>query len=411
MGSKSERWGSPAFVVLCTLCILFRAAVGSSTTSPSWTSVSDPRVWQEPDGFQAWLQYVHRTSDLASDWATHSKLDTTDVTPLGGPNDDEQTNSTEHNLLQVKRKIVVDQSGKGDCRTIKEAIDLVPPQNRERIVIHIRPGVYREKVKIPKTKPYITFEGYSNNQTIITYNSTASDPKSKKHHTYLRTYNSATVAVNSKYFVAVNIVFQNSAPAPPPGSIGKQAVAFRISADMAAFYNCQFLGFQDTLYDHHGRHYFKNCYIEGAVDFIFGNGRSLYKNCVLNALNNSGIPGSLTAQKRNDTTLDTGFSFVDSYISGSGQVYLGRAWGNDSRVVFARSYMDDVVLPVGWNDWGSEGRERTSYYAEYNCSGPGAVTSGRAPWARVLTEDEAKPFLSMDFINGKRWLPKAEITQ
>lgn len=70
---------------------------------------------------------------------------------------------------------------------------------------------------------------------------------------------------------------QNTTPVPAPGAIGKQAVAFRISADTAAFFGCRFLGAQDTLYDHLGRHYYKDCYIEGSVDFIFGNGLSLFE--------------------------------------------------------------------------------------------------------------------------------------
>lgn len=73
------------------------------------------------------------------------------------------------------------------------------------------------------------------------------------------------------------MVEQNTTPVPPPGAVGKQAVAFRISADTAAFFGCRFLGAQDTLYDHLGRHYYKDCYIEGSVDFIFGNALSLFE--------------------------------------------------------------------------------------------------------------------------------------
>jgi len=70
---------------------------------------------------------------------------------------------------------------------------------------------------------------------------------------------------------------QNTAPVPRPGALGKQGVALRISADNAAFVGCNFLGAQDTLYDHLGRHYYRDCYIEGSVDFIFGNALSLYE--------------------------------------------------------------------------------------------------------------------------------------
>jgi pectin methylesterase-like acyl-CoA thioesterase len=70
---------------------------------------------------------------------------------------------------------------------------------------------------------------------------------------------------------------QNTAPVPKPGALGKQGVALRISADNAAFVGCNFLGAQDTLYDHLGRHYYRDCYIEGSVDFIFGNALSFYE--------------------------------------------------------------------------------------------------------------------------------------
>jgi pectin methylesterase-like acyl-CoA thioesterase len=70
---------------------------------------------------------------------------------------------------------------------------------------------------------------------------------------------------------------QNTAPVPRPGALGKQGVALRISADNAAFVGCNFVGGQDTLYDHLGRHYYRDCCIEGSVDFIFGNALSLYE--------------------------------------------------------------------------------------------------------------------------------------
>jgi len=70
--------------------------------------------------------------------------------------------------------------------------------------------------------------------------------------------------------------WQNTAEVPPPGAVGRQGAAFRISGDKAAFYNCAFYGGQDTLCDDAGRHYFKNCFIQGSIDFVFGNGQSMY---------------------------------------------------------------------------------------------------------------------------------------
>jgi hypothetical protein len=132
-------------------------------------------------------------------------------------------------------------------------------------------------------------------------------------------------------------------------------VALRVSADTAAFFSCKFVGAQDTLYDHIGRHYFKDCVIEGSVDFVFGNGLSLYENCHLHAITNS--YGALTAQKRESLLEETGFSFVNCKVTGSGALYLGRAWGTFSRVVFASTYMDKIITPPGWYDWGDKNRE------------------------------------------------------
>ncbi|KAH7428013.1 hypothetical protein KP509_10G071400 [Ceratopteris richardii] len=221
----------------------------------------------------------------------------------------------------------------------------------------------------------------------------------------LGTFNSASVAINGDHFTARDITFRNTAPPPPGGAVGRQAVALRISGDMAAFFNVNFYGAQDTLYDHKGRHYFYKCYIEGSIDFIFGNGRSFYLECRLHSIANPS--GSLTAQKRESTSEDTGFSFLRCVVTGSGSIYLGRAWGPASRVVYSFTYFDDIIRPEGWFDWGDKARQKTVFYAEYKCFGPGANRDGRVSWSRVLTDKQATPFLHTGFINGEQWLNSA----
>lgn len=83
--------------------------------------------------------------------------------------------------------------------------------------------------------------------------------------------------VNNKFVNCYALEKQNLAPIPTPGAEGAQAVAMRISGDQAEFWGCGFFGAQDTLHDDKGRHYFKDCYIQGSIDFIFGNARSLYE--------------------------------------------------------------------------------------------------------------------------------------
>ncbi|VFQ68088.1 unnamed protein product [Cuscuta campestris] len=290
--------------------------------------------------------------------------------------------------------------GGGDFASIQEAVDSLPFINFLRVVINVHAGVYTEKVTIPPTKSFITIQGAGAECTVVQWGDTAQTigPNGRP----LGTYGSATFAVNSPFFIAKNITFKNTTPVPPPGAIGKQAVAFRISADTAAFVGCRFLGAQDTLYDHIGRHYYKDCYIEGSVDFIFGNGLSLFESSHVHAI--ARVTGALTAQGRASLLEDTGFSFVNCKVTGSGALYLGRAWGPFSRVVFAYTYMDNIIIPKGWHNWGDPNREMTVFYGQYKCSGPGSNYAGRVSWCRELTDEEAKPFISLSFIDGSEWL-------
>ncbi|KAK7358397.1 hypothetical protein VNO77_00324 [Canavalia gladiata] len=290
--------------------------------------------------------------------------------------------------------------GKGGFSSIQAAIDSLPFINLVRVVIKVHAGVYTEKVNIPPLKSFITIQGAGADKTIVQWGDTAqtAGPRGQP----LGTYGSATFAVNSPYFIAKNITFKNTAPVPAPGAVGKQAVALRISADTAVFLGCKFLGAQDTLYDHVGRHYYKDCYIEGSVDFIFGNALSLFEGCHVHAI--AQLTGALTAQGRSSLLEDTGFSFVHCKVTGSGALYLGRAWGPFSRVVFAYTYMDNIIIPKGWYNWGDPNREMTVFYGQYKCTGPGAKYAGRVSWSRELTDEEAKPFISLSYIDGSEWI-------
>ncbi|KAJ0041178.1 hypothetical protein Pint_28409 [Pistacia integerrima] len=302
--------------------------------------------------------------------------------------------------LKPCRIIKVNKNPKfGEFATVQKAINSLPVVNLCRVVIYISPGTL-QKIEIPATMAYITLVGGGAERTVIEWNDTAD--RMGRSGLPLGTFASATFGVNSPHFIAKNITFKNKAPSPPSGALGKQAVAFRISADRAAFIGCNFIGAQDTLYDHLGRHYFKNCYIEGSVDFVFGNGLSYYEDCHLHAITNS--YGALTAQKRDSLLQETGFSFVNCKVTGSGALYLGRAWGTFSRVVFAYTYMDKIITPRGWYNWGDKNREMTVFFGQYKCSGPGADYGGRVPWSRELTQQQAQPFISIDFIDGHEWI-------
>ncbi|XP_052182406.1 probable pectinesterase 53 isoform X2 [Diospyros lotus] len=308
---------------------------------------------------------------------------------------------TAKNKLSPSYTLTVDKNpAAGDFTTIQAAIDSLPFVNLFRVVIKVHAGVYSEKVSIPPLKSFVTVQGAGAEKTIVQWGDTAMTrgPNGKP----LGTFASATFAVNAPYFIAKNITFKNTTPLPAPGAMGAQAVAFRISADTAAFVGCRFLGAQDTLYDHVGRHYYKDCYIEGSVDFIFGNALSLFEGCQVHAI--ARVTGAVTAQGRKSLLEESGFSFVRCKVTGSGALYLGRAWGPFSRVVFAYTYMDNIIIPQGWHNWGDPNRELTVFYGQYKCTGPGARFAGRVSWSRELTDEEAKPFISLSFVDGAEWI-------
>ncbi|XP_047337244.1 pectinesterase QRT1-like [Impatiens glandulifera] len=301
----------------------------------------------------------------------------------------------------ISRVIVVDKTGRGDSLTVQGAIDMVPHNNSQRIKIHILPGIYREKVYIPASKPLISLIGYENrsSETIITWNNKASDKD--MNGVVLGTYKSATVTIESDYFCATAITFENSVVAIPGGD-GMQAVALRIDGNMAMFYRVRVLGTQDTLLDYTGSHYFYQSYIQGAVDFIFGRARSLYQDCILRST--AKRFGAIAAHHRDSPAEDTGFSFVNCKIYGTGTILLGRAWGNYSRTIFSYCEIDNNISPSGWSDWNDPSRQKTVVFGEYKCKGKGADRKKRVSWSRSFSDKEATPFLDTKFIGGDKWL-------
>ncbi|XP_057462380.1 probable pectinesterase 68 [Actinidia eriantha] len=320
-------------------------------------------------------------------------------------NDSATYNSTKHRHRWVGptgyRLITVDVNGSGDYSSVQAAVDSVPPNNRMSITILINPGYYIEKVVVPASKPYITFQGAGREVTVIEWHDRAGDrgPDGQQ----LRTYHTASVTVYASYFSARNISFTNTAPAPMPGMQGWQAAAFRISGDKAYFSGCGFYGAQDTLCDDAGRHYFKECYIEGSIDFIFGNGRSMYKDCELHSI--ATRFGSIAAQDRNTADEKTGFAFVRCRVTGTGPLYVGRAMGQYSRIVFSYTYFDDVVAHGGWDDWDhASNKNKTVFFGVYKCWGPGSTAVKGVSWARELDYESAHPFLAKSFVNGRHWI-------
>ncbi|XP_062074741.1 probable pectinesterase 68 [Humulus lupulus] len=306
------------------------------------------------------------------------------------------------------RVITVDVKGSAQFKSVQAAVDSVAENNTVSITILIRPGYYIEKVVVPVTKPYITFQGAGKEVTIIEWHDRASDPGPNGQQ--LRTYRTASVTVLANYFSARNISFKNTAPAPLPGMQGWQAAAFRISGDKAYFSGCGFYGAQDTLLDDAGRHYFKQCYIEGSIDFIFGNARSMYKDCELHSI--ATRFGSIAAQYRNSPYENTGFAFVNCRVTGTGPLYVGRAMGKYARIVYSFTHFDDVVAHGGWDDWDNINRDNNNsknvLLGVYKCSGPGVTALHGTSWARELDFDTAHRFLVKSFVNGRHWIAPSD---
>ncbi|KAD5318003.1 hypothetical protein E3N88_17949 [Mikania micrantha] len=310
--------------------------------------------------------------------------------------------SFQNHGINQSRVIVVDQNGGGDSTTLQAAVDMVPVNNSVRVKIYVLPGIYREKVTVPASKPYVSFIGDPNHasETVISWNDKASDRY--KDGTELGTYRTASVAIESDYFCASGITIENTVVAVA-GGYKMQAVALRIAGNKAVLYRVRILGTQDTLLDETGSHYFYRCYIQGSVDFIFGNSRSLYKECSLHSVADK--YGAIAAHHRNSEEEETGFSFVNCSVTGSGvALFLGRAWGNYSRAVYSYCDIDNIIDPSGWSDWNQPWRQRTAVFGEYECTGKGADRKKRVPWSKSFHFEEAVPFLDTDFIGGEDWL-------
>ncbi len=272
-------------------------------------------------------------------------------------------------------QIVVAPDGSGDFKTVQQAVDHVPDNNNQPVVIHIKRGIYREQVRV--TKRYLTFRGEDPANTVLTYRLSAQQAGN--------TRLAFSSLINANDFHAENLTFENSF------GTGSQAVALFVDADRASFKNCRFLGWQDTLFVNGSRHYFKDCYIEGHVDFIFGTASAVFENCAIHSKGQ----GYVTAHYRTSNEEDTGFVFVRCRLTGSDTgngVYLGRPWRPYARVVFIDCWLGNHIRAEGWDNWRDPAREKTASFAEYKSKGPGANPSARVAWSRQLTDREAAEF-------------------
>ncbi|XP_028781914.1 pectinesterase [Neltuma alba] len=317
--------------------------------------------------------------------------------------------SKDRKLLQAavnetKFDLVVAKDGSGNFTTIGEAVAAAPNSTKTRFVIHIKAGAYFENVDVIKKKTNLMFVGDGIGKTVVKASRNVVDGWT--------TFQSATVAVVGDGFIAKGITIENSA-----GPSKHQAVALRNGADLSAFYRCSFVGYQDTLYVHSLRQFYRECDIYGTVDFIFGNAAAVLQNCNLYARKpNDNQKNLFTAQGREDPNQNTGISIINSKVAAASDLipvkssfktYLGRPWKLYSRTVYSECFMEDLIDPAGWLEWNGSFALDTLYYGEYRNRGPGSNTTGRVNWKgyRVINSStEASQFTVAQFIQGPEWL-------
>ncbi|MBN1187784.1 MAG: pectin esterase [Bacteroidales bacterium] len=290
-------------------------------------------------------------------------------------------------------RVTVAKDGSCDYTTIQEAVNSIRDYGFERGYIYVKNGVYKEKVVVPTWKTRISLIGESVDSTIITW-----DDYSGKmlNEVKISTFTSYTVLVMGDGFYAENITFENTA-----GEVG-QAVALHVEGDRCIFRNCKFLGNQDTMFaaGEGSRQYYKDCYIEGTTDFIFGAATALFEKCTIRSKRDSYITAASTPEYAM-----FGYVFIECKLIADTtihQVYLGRPWRPYAKTVFINCELGVHMRPEGWHNWRSPEREKTAYYAEYKSTGPGADISGRVPWSHQLTPEEAKIYTIENIFSGQK---------
>lgn len=307
----------------------------------------------------------------------------------------------------IQQQFTVAQDGSGNFRTIQEAVNAVRDHSQIKAIIHVRKGIYKEKLVIPAWKKNIILIGENPEQTIITHGDYSGKDLPGRDFTQnnkFSTYTSYTVLVQANDCMLRNLTIENTA-----GRVG-QAVALATEGDRIEIYNCRILGNQDTLYTaKDGRNYYKDCLITGTTDFIFGEATAIFEDCTIESLANSYITAASTTPDQ-----PFGYVFLHCKLSASTeatQVYLGRPWRPHAKTVFIDTEMGPHIVKEGWDPWKGDNmfpeKEATAFYAEYNSFGAGANPSGRVSWARQLTREERQSYTVERIFSG--WKPAGAI--
>jgi pectin methylesterase-like acyl-CoA thioesterase len=311
-----------------------------------------------------------------------------------------------------KSTVTVAPDGSGDFTSVQQAIDELPARGG---TINIKPGIYREVAEV--SKPHVRMIGAPNNPSsvVIVYD--------KSGGTAGGTFNSYTVAVTADDFLADGITFENDFSKKNPNvTDGAQAVALAVRGDRAIFRRIRVIGAQDSLYAAAkscssdtgpcvpARQYFEDCYVEGHVDFIFGDAKAYFHNCEIHAIPHNTV--YLTAQSKRYPDQDSGYVFDSCKVTaatGATEIYFGRPWRPYSTVVFLNTELPAAITQAGWREWrqGETHSLETAFYAEYRSTGPGARVTARDSHSHQLSTSEVERFSAGVFLRGgDQWKPQ-----
>ena len=294
--------------------------------------------------------------------------------------------------------VTVATDGSGQFTSVEEAIFKAPMPaslTAPPWVIFVKAGTYMERIYVQRERGNIRVIGEDAAKTVITYNlnATLPGPDGK----IIGTFRTPTVQIDGDGMDWENITIANGA-----GPVG-QAVALRLDGDRIIFRKCRLLGWQDTLLVNRGRHYFEDCYIEGHVDFIFGGATAYFNRCHIHCLANGYLTAASTPAGQAH-----GFVFADCKITGADDVktYLGRPWRIFAQTVYLRTEMSGVVRVEGWSDWNKAEARRTTFYGEFDSTGPGAAKAERVAWSHQLTATQADALTPAKVLAGAdSWNP------
>jgi pectinesterase len=289
-----------------------------------------------------------------------------------------------------------------DHHTLQAAIDALPESGG---TVQVAAGTYREKLVIAKPNVKLTGQGRKPQDVVLVWGDSNKSAGG--------TGKSASVWASGDGFEAHNLTIQNDYQRGNPEK--SQAVALRLTADRAVLTQVRLLGAQDTLYaaskspDAPSRQYFRDCYVEGHVDFIFGDAKAFFDRCHIHGIANEIV--MITAQSKVKPEQDSGYVFDRCRITadaGVKELWLGRAWRPYATVVFMRTRIDAPLQPAGWREWtpGTTETFKTATYREYRSTGQGASIAAREPSSKQLTKAESAAWARKRFLSGADgWRP------